>query len=202
MDNNLYLIVALDDDQELHARGDKAMSNDVLIPAIEKLTKELEELLRQVTKKKELINALHESMGQDPPYGDVAADAGQGTGTIRPDQYYGRPFATVSKEYLELRKRSCGAEEITRGLEQGGYDFRNWKEHDRVRLVAVNLAKNTVVFHKLPNNTFGLLAWYPEVAKPKLIKRIAKNEPEPVGDDTPPANEEGGTDPAEHTDLK
>lgn len=145
------------------------MSEDIYKPIIEKLTGELEGLLRQVAKKKELINGLYESMGQAPPYQDVAVEQVGGTLTIRPDQYYGRAFATVAKEYLELRKRSCSAEEITRGLEQGGFNFPGWKEGDRIRLLAVNLAKNTAVFHKVPgqggSHTFGLAVWYPDAVK-------------------------------------
>ena len=35
----------------------------------------------------------------------------------------------------------------------------------RERNVAISLAKNNLKFHKLPNNTFGMLSWYPDVAK-------------------------------------
>ena len=42
-----------------------------------------------------------------------------------------------------------------------------WKDNDRLRSLAISLAKNNQKFHKLPNNTFGLLSWYPSVASEK-----------------------------------
>jgi hypothetical protein len=52
-------------------------------------------------------------------------------------------------------------------LERGGFDFKatGWKTSDRLRMVALSLAKNNKYFHKLPNNTFGLWEWYPEIQK-------------------------------------
>jgi len=56
-----------------------------------------------------------------------------------------------------------------------GATFPEWDsvpaEKDRLRMLALSLAKNNVKFHKLPNNTFGLLSWY----DPAMIKR-AKDE--------------------------
>ncbi|OGP20090.1 MAG: hypothetical protein A2X91_09900 [Deltaproteobacteria bacterium GWB2_65_81] len=141
------------------------MGQDVYRAAVEQLTAELEDLLRQATKKKEAINVLYESMGEETPYKDVGSEAA-GARTLRPDQYYGKPFASVAQEFLNMRKRACTSEEITKGLEQGGFDF-TWKEGDRNRVVAVSLAKNTAVFHRLPNGTFGLLEWYPEAQRKK-----------------------------------
>ncbi len=114
--------------------------------AIEELQTQLEQQQQDVADTKKMINALRKR----------------------------KPLATAAQEYLERRKQACPAEDIMRGLEQGGFDFDvlGWKdEKHRLRNVAISLAKNTQKFHKLPNNTFGLIAWY----DPAVIKR-AKEE--------------------------
>ncbi|MCH7977471.1 MAG: hypothetical protein IH935_00665 [Acidobacteria bacterium] len=112
-----------------------------------------------------MINSLKRRIGEEPMFSDVAVEQ-LGTVGIRADQYYGKPFATAAQEFLTAKRQACPAEEVLRGLQQGGFDFRtmNWKEDDRLRGLAISLAKNVAVFHKLPNNTFGLVTWYPDVA--------------------------------------
>jgi len=138
-----------------------------LSPAVEALRNQLQEQLTEANETKKMINALLKRMGEDPEFPDL--EVGQqirlGGGVARPDQYYGKPFATAAQEYLERRKQACSAEDIMKALEQGGFDFRalGWKDNDRLRSVAISLAKNNQKFHKLPNNTFGLLSWYPNL---------------------------------------
>jgi hypothetical protein len=140
-----------------------------LSPAVEALRNQAREQEAELNETKKMINSLLRRMGEDPEFPE--AEVGQMqirmNGTMRPDQYYGKPFATAAQEYLERRKQACSAEEILRGLEQGGFDFRalGWQDKIRARNVAISLAKNNQKFHKLPNNTFGLPAWYPDVAK-------------------------------------
>jgi len=140
-----------------------------LSPAVEALRNQLHEQMAEVSETKKMINSLLKRMGEDPEFPE--AEVGQMqirlSGASRPDQYYGKPFATAAQEYLERRKQACSAEEILKALEQGGFDFRSlgWKDNIRMRNVAISLAKNNLKFHKLPNNTFGLLAWYPDIAK-------------------------------------
>jgi hypothetical protein len=47
---------------------------------------------------------------------------------------------------------------------EGGFDFDmlGWKENDRLRSLAISLAKNNVKFHRLKNGSFGLREWYDE----------------------------------------
>ena len=66
-------------------------------------------------------------------------------------------------------------------------DVKNQSE--RVRLLAITMAKNSAVFHKLPNGTYGLKAFYPEMKKPKSEK------PAPAGQRTTPSNEENDDAP-------
>lgn len=141
-----------------------------LSPAVDALRNQLQEQLAEANETKKMINSLLKRMGEDPEFPE--AESGQMqirmNGAVRPDQYYGKPFATAAQEYLERRKQACSAEEIMTALEHGGFDFKilGWKERkDWPRLTAISLAKNNQKFHKLPNGTFGLLSWYPDVAK-------------------------------------
>jgi len=137
--------------------------------AIEVLIDQLQTQLEEVRETKKMINALRKRMGEEAMYSDIEES---GAAVTRPDLFYGKPLATAVQEYLEIRKRACTAEEILAGLQQGGFDFRalEWKEKDRLRSLAISLAKNTKAFHKLPNNSFGLISWYDQA----ILKRSEK----------------------------
>lgn len=145
--------------------------SDRLNAAIDELQEQLESQLQEVAETKRVINGLRKRANLPPLYEDVVAEQ---NGNIRPDQFYGKAFATAAQEYLERRKQACSAADVLEGLTKGGFDFRttSWKEDDRLRSVAISLAKNNLKFHKLPNNTFGLTSWY---------KLPGKNETEEDG---------------------
>lgn len=66
-------------------------------------------------------------------------------------------------------------EEILKGLEAGGFDFRavGWKDNDRLRSLAIGLSKNPK-FHKLPSGPYGLTSWYDEAILKKPSERRKK----------------------------
>lgn len=135
-----------------------------------------------VTGKKQAINVLYETLGDSPPYlheEDLGAKQ-----SIKRDQFFRKGFAPAASAFLKIKGHACTAEEVLRGLEEGGFDFP-WEESDRLRSVAISLAKNSVLFQKLPNNTFGLLSWYgPETQTRR--KRTVKNNVEIEEDDSEP----------------
>lgn len=144
--------------------------------AIEVLQEQLDDLVQQVANQKRTINSLRASIGESPLYNDIVIE-NIGAGAGRADEFYGQPLSTCVRTYLERRKQACTPADILAGLQQGGFDFdaAGWKEKDRLRILAVSLAKNTKTFHKLPNGTFGILSWYDE----KMIaagRRGAENE--------------------------
>ena len=132
--------------------------SDKLQGAVSVLEEQLEELQKEVRETKRMINSLLRKMGKPPQY----PDADEKYSSTRPDQYYGKPLATAAREYLAYRNHACTSKEILDGLMEGGFDFRatGWKSNDRHRMLAISLAKNTAMFHRLPNGTFGLLNWY------------------------------------------
>jgi len=144
--------------------------DETLSAAIDVLLAKLEEQTRATIETKRTINSLRQMMGEEPLFQDEELQTSPADfSPSRPDLYYGKPLATACRDYLERRKRACTAEDILKGLEQGGFDFEStgWREKDRLRSLSISLAKNTAIFHRLPNGTFGLLSWYPEVAKRK-----------------------------------
>jgi hypothetical protein len=142
--------------------------------AIGDLTEKLQKQIDEASETKRAINVLLRMTGKEPMFPDEAAERVGATFTIEPDQYYGRPLATCVQEYLEARKKATGkkaiqVEDILKALEEGGFDFKaqGWRDNDRLRPLSISLAKNTKVFHRLPNGWFGLLSWYPDVAAKK-----------------------------------
>jgi hypothetical protein len=135
---------------------------DELEPAVAALQRKLDEQLQGVADTKRTINMLLRMSDQPPMFPDGEDER---SGSVRSDQFYGKGFATSAAEYLTMRKQACQPDEILRALIAGGFDFdvAGWKEDQRLRLVALALAKNTGnvgKFHKLNNGAFGLRSWY------------------------------------------
>ena len=137
--------------------------------AIEELELQLQEQMLEVANTKKLINSLLKRMNEQPRYNDVATE---GVGSMRADEYYGKTVTVAVQMYLERRHQALSVEDITRGLTQGGFDFKgmNWSENAYIRNIAISLSKNPTMFHKLPNGTWGLTPWYPNVVAVKKDK--------------------------------
>ena len=150
--------------------------SDKLDAAIEVLQEDLEKQLAAVVDTKRMINGLLRRMGREPLYADEAESIQ--SAAIRADQFYGKPLATAAREFLELKKQheARTADEILTALKRGGFDFAStgWKEKDYLRMLSISLAKNTSMFHRLPNGTFGLLSWYDQAMIRKAEKAGAE----------------------------
>jgi hypothetical protein len=134
--------------------------------AVEVLLDQLKEQDKQVADTKRTVNALLRRMGREPMFEDTLPESIYSV-KVRRDEYYGKPFATAAQMFLQRRKEAMTPSEILKGLEEGGFDFRalGWQDNDRLRSLAISLAKNNKVFHKLPNGTFGLLDWYENIKR-------------------------------------
>ncbi|HEY1170188.1 MAG TPA: hypothetical protein VGH19_02355 [Verrucomicrobiae bacterium] len=135
----------------------------------------------QVVQKKKLVNQLYEMEGESPLYADIAEPStfSSGSQSIRPDQFFGRPLATVVREILESRRtRNVGAislNELFDTLKTGGFAFDNKDETIAKRNLAITISKNPV-FLKVPNNGhIGLAEWYP-AAKKKPVQLTGEEE--------------------------
>jgi hypothetical protein len=145
--------------------------NNNIEAAIADLIAKLQNQVNEVSETKRAINVLLRMVGKEPMFPDEAPEQIRAAFNIEPDQYYGRPLASSVQEFLENRKKATGkgavsGADILKALEQGGFDFKaqGWRDNDRLRALCISLAKNTKTFHRLPNQMFGLLSWYPGVA--------------------------------------
>lgn len=153
---------------------------DHLLKTLEQAKRKLAEQEAAVTASKKFINQLCEFGGVPPLYQKTDEPNGAlGVGAIQRDSFYGKSVTTATREYLEMRKASgLGAAthiEIIEALKAGGFDFTTISPDETVaqRGVAITLAKNSSIFHKLPNGNWGLLVWYPEAKERKQKKAEA-----------------------------
>ena len=153
----------------------------------------LQELAAETSKIKSAINCLCEVMGEPPKYADDVEKPDKIAGQ-RPDEYYGRPLATVVTEILKKRKAShrgaATLDEIYQELVAGGCELVGKNDGIKKRGLAISMGKNPK-FHKLPNNTWGLTSWYSGVKERKeanaqgrngsgIVTKIAITKPEEI----------------------
>jgi hypothetical protein len=138
-------------------------------PAIDALLVDLADQEKQVTDTKLLINRLCVRSSMEPMFPEAAASSAA-VGSIRPDSFYGKVLNTAAREYLEMRRAAnlgpATPREVYEALVKGGYAPETKDETNAIISVRATLRKNSSVFHRLPNGTYGLLSWYPN-AKPQ-----------------------------------
>jgi hypothetical protein len=149
---------------------------DELGPAVAALQRKLDEQLQSVADTKRTINMLLRMSDMPPMFPETENEH---SGSVRSDQFYGKGVATSAAEYLTMRKQACQPDEILHALVTGGFDFDvvGWQEGDRLRSLAISLAKNTGAagkFHRLKNGAFGLRSWYDE----EFLKKAASGAAE------------------------
>jgi hypothetical protein len=118
------------------------------------------------------VNQLASEAGLPKIYEEVAVVAEGAATSIRPDHFYGQASQTAIRTYLEMRKASgqgpATVADIYAALVKGGYAFETKDENNAKAGVRMVLRKNSGAFHRLPNGTYGLLAWYPNA---KTLKK-------------------------------
>jgi hypothetical protein len=158
---------------------------------IQKTIADLEEKLKQqlaeVSRSKRTINDLCEMAGLPARYADTEMKDATTVAAMRSDQFYGRPLATAVREYLEMRKASnlgpATVNAIYDALVEGGFKFETTIPENAKRNLRISLAKNTAVFHRLPNGDWGLLDWYP-AAKVRTARGTKNGDDEPALEET------------------
>lgn len=157
--------------------------NNNLTLTIETMVEQINAKLAEAAELKRATNTLCKVAGVDLMYPDAEETAASGVLLrMKPDEYYGKGFSTAAKMYLLRRGQAVTADEILKGLEQGSFDFDaiGWKPEGRLRAVAMSLAKNTAIFHKLPSGLFGLREWYPAAIDRKRSKKVDDSAPDEV----------------------
>jgi hypothetical protein len=140
---------------------------------VDKFRAKLAGLEAQCKKIKVAINGIYELEGETIPYPEVDSEAENAASpqTIRPDQFFGRPLATVVREILNSRsERQLGAislEDLFAVMLQGGFQFEGKDEATKRRALAITVGKNPA-FVRLPNSGhIGLADWYPSAKRGK-----------------------------------
>lgn len=146
-------------------------------PAIDALRQQLVDDEKKVAETKKLINRLSEVAGLPPPYGDVE-EVSRGTiSQIRQDTFYGKKLFTAVREYLEMRRAAnlgpAETREIYDAITKGGYQFETTDANNAMTGMRQTLRKNSAMFHRLPNNAWGLTAWYENIKTSKGSKSDA-----------------------------
>jgi hypothetical protein len=155
-----------------------------LMPAITLLEREYDEAVRNANALLTTINVLRARAGLDPkpPGIGASADAGASGGAItqiKSDTFYGKKMQTAVREYLEMRRaQSLGPakpRDIYDAITAGGYQFETSNIDNALVGLRAMLRKRTHFFHRLPNGTYGMTAWYPnaKVAKATLAPGAA-----------------------------
>lgn len=180
--------------------------------AIEAMMALVEQKAKELVDLKRATNVMCRQLRLDEIFAEVEEAVG-GMMRVKSDQFYGKSPIVAAREYLEMKQEAVRAEEILEALVRGGFDFnaQNWPEKERLRLLSLSLSKNSVIFHRLPNGTYGLLKRYPDKAKeknetgkpepkkaqPKVAPK-AKTKAKPASQPpAPPPAKQGGAVPAE-----
>jgi hypothetical protein len=182
----------------LAGEPDQLYTGQVINPEADSMSKTVDQVISELAaeitadeaslrKKKETVNTLCGAVGRPPAYALESAATALPT-QIRSDQFYGQPLAGSVRTILEMRRaQNLGAatnREIYDSLMAGGYEFDTKSEDIAQKSLRNSLAKNTALFHKLPNGQFGLLSWYPNVKKPKASAAPSiEDEAEPQDED-------------------
>lgn len=152
------------------------------------LVDRIEQNTREIAEKKRTVNSLCREAGKEALYPDAEMEGTPGSRvpSIRSSQFYGKTPTVAAREYMELRGEAVPLDEILEALQKGGFDFsaQGWSEALRLKNLGISISKNSSIFHKLPNDTWGLLKWYPNVKLPKKAAAFKQLEQLP-GNEAP-----------------
>jgi hypothetical protein len=141
-----------------------------LDPAIAALERHREEALAKAAEYERTINTLCVAAGYAPRYSDSTSTNSLKVTQISDDTFYSMKQTPAMRMYLDMRKAQGLGPATTRdlfeALKQGGYVFE--AKSDDIAMVGMRALLRTQpnVFHRLPQGTWGLSAWYPDAKKP------------------------------------
>lgn len=155
--------------------------SDAFMPAIEALRQQLAKEEKAVSDTKKLINKLSEVAGLPTPFADTEETSGLSVGSIRADTFYGKKLFTAAREYLEMRKVAnlgpAETRDIYENISRGGFHFEAADANNAMTGLRAMMNKNTAMFHRLPNGTWGLRSWYESIKPTKgTVKSAGESE--------------------------
>ncbi len=118
------------------------------VGAIEAIQITIGQLEKSLSEKKMAVNELCRMAERPPIYHEIANGRSM---SIRPDEFYGKPLASVLRSVLEKRGRDVlGAAtvgEIYEAMAEGGYQFKSKNIDNAKRGLYLALSKNSASFH-------------------------------------------------------
>lgn len=152
--------------------------------AVDELLEEHRKQMSAVNDTRRAINVLLRQMGK-PPLFEADEDEGGATAAtrLRPDLFFGKSLTGAVREYLEMRDQACSAEEIIDALQAGGFSFETlgWQKENRSRSLSMSLAKNHLVFVRVPSGAWGLRSRY-NLPATRRGRKTTGSEGEAAGD--------------------
>ncbi|HOJ18111.1 MAG TPA: hypothetical protein PLT92_06075 [Ignavibacteriaceae bacterium] len=146
------------------------------------LLKQIEAKQTELSQLKKAVNQVCIAMKAAPKFTDEESTPAFFTHTIRPDEFFGQPFAASVRKILQMKGFAMTAKEIEAKLTEGGFEFpTDWKDN-QLRSLAITLAKNSnlIVTLKKGNVTyFGLREFYPTKLKAVEKKKNISSQSEP-----------------------
>lgn len=168
--------------------------SDAFMPAIEALRQRLSEEEKAVAETKKLINKLCDVAGLPQPYSGIDEASTPNISTLRPDTFYGKKLYTAVREYLEMRKAAnlgpAETREIYDAIVKGGFQFETADANNAMTGMRSMMRKNSAQFHRLPNNSWGLTAWYENIKASKNSTKESEDSDEESGSDDGAENAE------------
>ncbi len=138
--------------------------------AIEKLRTEIAVHRQQMCDKMRTINTLCGLVGREPMFSATDLDDSSSASPVTRDAYYGQDIADVIEDILRRRKAAgkgaATVNEIYEAMQSGGFRFSAKSDDNAKRGLYISLGKNPK-FHKVPDGSYGLTAWYPAIKAAK-----------------------------------
>jgi hypothetical protein len=153
----------------LNCFAESLMSTE-LDPAIAAFERRRDEALAKVAEYERTINTLCQEAGYPPRYAEASSSTNK-VAQISDDTFYGQKQTPAMRMYLEMRKAQglgpATAREIYDAIKLGGYVFEAKDAETALVGMRALLRTQPLVFHRLPQGTWGLTTWYPDAKKPK-----------------------------------
>jgi hypothetical protein len=152
------------------------MSVQPIESAIEMALTQISDLERQISERKKTVNGLCQMVSRPAMFPDVDPSC---HAPLREDEFYGKQLAPAIRMVLDRRKSagqgSATVADIYDVLVRGGFHFTTKNAENAKRNIYNALGKSSK-FHKLPNGTYGLTEWYPNVRRDRQADEEEEQE--------------------------
>lgn len=161
---------------------------------IEMVQNQIRNLENDLAEKRRMVNSLCRLIGREAIYNNV--EPSQVGTVLRSDEFYGKSLTSAARTVLERRDAAglgaVSVDVLYADLVRGGFQFDAKNDGTAKRSLAISLAKNSYLFHRLPNGDWGLVGWYdrlPSKSKVPVNKDVKDEKEDRASLDQPYPNE-------------